>query len=142
LGIERFQPPCILTAVSKLIRVVAMLTLALYGLAALHCTLEGVPGFDFLKSCCFADSTPAVPPDCGDDGCGPVEDGSYRVEEQTTSAPQPPLILILQIPAFDALFSELEAVVSIAPESPPELPKFWQFSYRTALPPRAPSSLA
>ena len=26
--------------------------------------------------------------------------------------------------------------------SPPELPRLWQFLYRTALPPRAPASIA
>jgi len=136
---ERFLPWCIVAAVSKLTKVFAMLTLALWGLAAMHCTLEAVPGFDFLKSCCFVDSAPPSPKDCESDGCGAVEDGSYRPEEQTASAPQPLLTLALLSPVIAAPMPELHVQFSLASKTPPELLKIWQFSYRTALPPRAPS---
>ena len=124
---------------SKLTKVFALLTLALWGLAAMHCTLEAVPGFAFLKTCCFVDSAPPSPKDCDSDGCGAVEDGSYRTEEQTASAPQPLLILALLSSVIEAPMPELHARFSVASKTPPELPKIWQFSHRTALPPRAPS---
>ena len=136
---EQSQPVCTLTAVSSLIKVVAMLTLALYGLAALHCTLEGVPGFDFLKTCCFAESSPATPADCEGDGCGEVEKGAYRAEEQTASAPLPVLVLAFLSPVLDAPATELHTAFPVTSESPLALPQFWRFACRTAHPPRAPS---
>ena len=117
----------------------ALTVLALWGLAAMHCKLEALPGLDFLKSCCFVDSAPASPRDCESDGCGTVEDGNYRAEEQNAAAPQPLLILALMSPLVEARLPELQAPPFPASESPPELPKIWQFSHRTALPPRAPS---
>jgi hypothetical protein len=125
--------------VSRLTKIVALTVLVLWGLAAMHCKLEAVPGFDFLKSCCFVDSAPSSQEDCESDGCGAVEDGGYRVEEQTASAPQPPLILALLPIVIEAPLPELQACSFAACHPPPELPRGWQFSYRTALPPRAPS---
>ena len=58
---EHHLPTCILKGVSRLTRIAAMLALVLYGLASMHRILEGVPGFDFLKTCCFVDSAPAAP---------------------------------------------------------------------------------
>jgi hypothetical protein len=115
-----------------------MLALVLYGLASMHCTLEGVPGFEFLKTCCFADSAPSAPQDCDSDECV-VESESYRVEEQTVSAPQPLLLLALLASVIEVPLPEAQVASLLASESPPEIPKIWQFSHRTALPPRAPS---
>jgi len=125
-------------AVSKLTKVAAILTLVLYGLASVHCILEGVPGLEFLKTCCFVDSGAPTSKDCESDGCV-VESGNYRAEEQTASAPQPLLILALFSLAIEAPMPEPQVASLVASESPPELPKVWQFSHRTALPPRAPS---
>ena len=130
---------CNLSAVSTLTKVIALIVLGLWGLAAMHCKLETVPGFDFLKTCCFADSAPSSPKNCESDGCGAVEDGSYRAEEQTASAPQPLLILALLSSVIEAPMPELQAHAFVVPQSPPELPNHWQFFHRTALPPRAPS---
>lgn len=124
---------------SKLTKYVALTVMALWGLAVMHCKLEALPGLDFLKSCCFVDSAPSSEKDCEDDGCGAVEEGGYRTEEQTVSAPQPLLLLGLFASAIPALLPELQARFFPASESPPDLPKIWQFSQRTALPPRAPS---
>ena len=115
-----------------------MLALVLYGLASMHCILEGVPGFDFLKTCCFVDSAPSAPKDCESDECV-VESGDYRAEEQTVSAPQPLLLLALLSSVIEAPLPEPQVALLVASESPPEIPKVWQFSHRTALPPRAPS---
>ena len=131
-----------LSGVSKFTKLVAMLALALWGLAAMHCTLEGVPGFDFLKSCCFAEAETAAPPDCESDGCGAVEDGNYRPEEQNTATPQPLLIVALLSSAVEVPLTELALCSATVSHPPPELPRVWQFSYRTALPPRAPSFVA
>jgi len=125
--------------VSKLTKVVAMLTLAVWALAAMHCHLEGVPGLDFLKCCCFVEAASSPPQDCQTSTCGEVERGNYRAEEQTASAPQPLLLLALLSSVIEAPLPEPQVALLVASESPPELPKVWQFSHRTALPVRAPS---
>ncbi|WCJ60332.1 hypothetical protein NXS98_04155 [Fontisphaera persica] len=118
-----------------------MLMLALYGLASMHCVLEGVPGFGFLKTCCFVDSAPPASQDCESDECA-VENENYRAEEQNASAPQPLFILAVLSVAIEVPLPALECHAFVAGKPPPELPRVWQFSYRTALPPRAPSPLA
>jgi len=130
------------SAVSKLTKAVALTVLALWGLAAMHCKLEALPGLGFLRSCCFVDSAPSSPRDCESDGCGDVEDGSYRAEEQKAAAPQPPLMLALMSPVLEAPLPDLPGVCFSVSQAPPELPRFWQFSDRAALPPRAPSLVA
>jgi hypothetical protein len=135
---ERFLPKCILKPVSKLAKVFALLALALYGLASMHCILEGVPGFDFLKTCCFVATGASSPKDCESDECV-VENADYRAEEQAVSAPQPLLLLALLSFVIEAPLPESQVASLAASGSPPELARFWQFAYRTALPPRAPS---
>jgi len=124
--------------VARLTKIASVLALVLYGLASMHCLLESVPGFDFLKSCCFVDSEAGKSKDCESDQCV-VENGDYRSQEQTVSAPQPPLLLALLSPVIEAPLPEPQVASLVASESPPELPKVWQFSHRTALPVRAPS---
>jgi hypothetical protein len=136
---EQFLSLCILTTVSKLSQAVALTVMALWGLAAMHCKLEVLPGLDFLKSCCFADSSPSSSKNCESDGCGAVEDGSYRAEEQNAAAPQPLLILALISPVIEAPLPEISGVCFSDCKAAPDLSRFWQFSYRAALPPRAPT---
>ena len=142
MQVERFPLTCSLYAVSRLTKLVALTVLALWGLAAMHCKLEALPGFDLFKSCCFVDSASSSQEDCERDGCCAVEDGGYRSEEQTASAPQPLLILALLSAVIEAPLPELQVCSFVACLPPPELPRAWQFSYRTALPPRAPSLVA
>jgi hypothetical protein len=136
---EHIVPNCILSAVSKLTRIAAVVALALWGLASMHCKLEAVPGLEFLRSCCFADAASDGHKDCESDGCSAVEDGNYRAEEQNVSAPQPVLLPALLSTTIEAPLPGFEAHPFVAPTPPPELPRSWQFSFRTALAPRAPS---
>jgi hypothetical protein len=138
-GIDQFRPIYILTNVSKLTKAMALVVLVLWGLAVMHCKLEALPGFGFLKSCCFADSAPSSPKNCESDGCGAVEDGGYRAEEQNAAAPQPLLFLVLNSRVMEEPSPETLVVRFSESHAPPELSQFWQFSYRAALPPRAPS---
>ena len=135
------MPACMLIAVSRLIKIAALLALVVYGLASMHCILEGVPGFDFLKTCCFMDTKPSGPHECDSDDCV-VESGKYRTEEQTLSAPQPLLFLVFLSSVIEAPLFEPQVALFVASDSPPELPRAWQFSHRTALPPRAPSIIS
>ena len=136
---EQPAGPCMLHAVSKRNKLVALSVLVLWGLAAMHCRLEAVPGFGFLKSCCFLDSASASQEDCKSDACGEVEDGVYRVEERKAVAPQPLLLLALAPLVVATPVPEPQAHLLV--DSPPwtERPNAWQFSQRAALSPRAPS---
>jgi hypothetical protein len=111
--------------------------------AGFHCRLEVLPGFEFLS--CYqqpgADKAPAHhEKDCGDDGCASVELDCYKTE-QAQNAPLTPLLALVAflspLPEPD-LASVVDRPVGVS-ASPPELPKIWRFSQRTALPPRAPS---
>jgi len=128
-----------LRAVCKLAKGISVLTLVLWGLALMHCRLEAVPGVDFLKSCCSAKSASAVPPDCLDDECDPVENGKYRSEEPAPAIPQPVPVLVRLLPEPECSLPVLRAASVAAAESPPARVTAWQFAHRTALPPRAPS---
>jgi hypothetical protein len=118
----------------------AMLALAVLWLPiTMHCKLELVPGMDLLKTCCFVDSATSLPPDCDNDGCSAVEDGNYRTEQQTASAPQP-LLQVACLPAVIAALMPAEERCNSPLLFPrPDIPNAWQFTLRAALPPRAPS---
>jgi hypothetical protein len=111
--------------------------------AGFHCRLKVLPGFELLACCLHpgSEQTPAHhEKDCGDDGCAAVELGFYK-PEQPQNAPLTPLLALVAIlsplPKPD-LVSVLDHPVGVS-SSPPELPKVWQFSQRTALSARAPS---
>lgn len=116
-----------------------MLAMVFYGLASMHCTLEGVPGLGFLKTCCFLDRDTPPSQDCDSDGCGPIEGSKYFSEHRTVSAPQPFLFIAVLSLVLEASPPDAQVASFVPSESPPELPKAWQFQHRTALPPRAPS---
>ncbi len=102
-----------------------------------HCTLEAVPGLEFLS--CAGEEAAAEDSHCEDDGCEEVENGLYFHQQINPVAAH-----VLAILPFD-LFAPLEDFKSDAVkpgtilDSFPELPPSWQFVYRTALPARAPS---
>jgi hypothetical protein len=129
---------CNLRAVGNLIKATAGLALVFYILASMHCMLESVPGFDFLKSCCFVEQDSGARQDCETDECV-VESGNYRAEDPTVLVPQPFFMLVLFSPLFEEPLSDPQLVSFVPSQPPPELPRIWQFSHRTALPARAPS---
>ena len=120
-------------------RTVAVFGLLAFWLAASnHCRLELIPGLSFLACCEQGDGVPGQDSDCQTDGCAAVESGFYKMEDGQASMSAPPLVpqtlllplLSVQVPP--AFTVTLEVV-------PPELPVTWQFSFRAAAPPRAPS---
>jgi len=119
--------------------------LAVWALAFNHCALELIPSLEWLVCSPQAETSPHQPSDCGDDrdACSTVESGLFKVEENQ--------VFSAKAPTASAAFFAL-AILSnlLAPESsvcqqvspwrtPPEFERVWQFSLRTALPPRAPS---
>ena len=136
-------PIGILSFVTRFTKYVAMLTLALWGLATLHCDLEQVPGFEFLVSC-HPQNAPHQDNDCDNDGCSAVESGFYQLEKQPPAVSAPLLVLSFVLPLWEVATPRPAPHLALERlnGSPPELPRVWQFSSRTALPPRAPSCVA
>lgn len=122
---------------------ISVLLLVLWVPATMHCTLETVPGFSFLQWCCGGDAAPEPGHPCDEDSCSAVESGFYKIEDNPGYSAAW-VVLALRTakewvvePAADSLADFIPAS-----SSPPELPRLWQFIYRTALPPRAPSLVA
>ncbi|MGC3958435.1 MAG: hypothetical protein QM813_10990 [Verrucomicrobiota bacterium] len=135
------------------ITVVRSLKNILFVLAALawlpmtsHCRWESVPGFEFLgcvsEANCHGESKPqqSAPEQSG---CCSVEKTQYKSDQLRITLPTPEMLAIAATPLCD-LVSALpaEVCVGVLNTGPPELPSTWQFSFRTALPARAPSFLS
>ena len=119
-----------------------MSVLALLGLwlaATNHCRLEQIPGLSFLACCSHDDAAPRQDNDCDTDGCAQVENGLYKVDDIRVVSVTPLFVVaVFLLPTLEQIArSPVLAVFSTV--ASPELPGTWQFSYRTALSPRAPS---
>lgn len=140
---EQILPIGILTGVRWLTKCVAMLLLALWVPVTMHCELEILPSFSFFQWCCGGDAAPEQDHGCNQDFCSAVESGFYKIEDNPTVTPA--LMLVLAFAAWDWVAEPpADTALDLLPASsaPPELPQSWQFSYRMALPPRAPSFIA
>jgi hypothetical protein len=102
--------------------------------------LEKLPGLMFLACADDTAATTHQEDGCDTDSCASVESGFYKIEDAGQVVPMPPLI-----PSAFLTATMLEAARPAVFQSvifdfaPTELPRLWQFSQRTALPPRAPS---
>jgi hypothetical protein len=131
----------ILTPVKSCRTLLTLLLVALWPLATSHCNLEQLASLEFLAC---ADATTTTSPhqdnDCETDSCASVESGFYKTEDGQQVVPTPPLIPSAFLTAIMLEAAQPTASQSIILDSaPPGLPQHWQFSFRTALPPRAPS---
>ena len=124
--------------------IVALLALAWVPLTS-HCILESIPGLEFLRCACDTQltSTSSRGDPCQDDGCCAVESAQYQSPRQQDLIP---IVVFAILPAevFVVLGPSLPPKVSlgIVTSAPPDLPASWQFSFRTALPVRAPSFIS
>lgn len=121
---------------------IVLLTLIWAG-ASNHCKLELIPGLEFLACCDHEDTAPHEDDDCETDGCATFENQLYKTETAQVSVSAPTFLLAAFLSPLWTELSTPPTVVHILPDSAPAvLPRVWQFSYRTALPPRAPSLLS
>ena len=114
----------------------ALAMVALWSLASNHCQLETLPGWSFLE-CASASPNESH---CDDSECASVEEGGYKTEYHRSVVPAVLAIavlaqFILPVENFKTEFAP-DGFLTVAP---PELPRCWQFVFRTASPPRAPS---
>ena len=130
----------ILTRVKSLRIMLTLLLVALWPLATSHCSLEQMPGLEFLACADEAAAVPHQGNDCETDSCASVESGFYKTEEGRQVVPTAPLVASALLTAILRKSAQPAAGSKIVFDSaPPELPKVWHFSHRTALAPRAPS---
>ena len=119
---------------------VAVLLLALWLPATSHCLLEDA-GWIHHSDCC----------DSGDDADGPghdAADGVCQIEKAAFHLPKFQRVFVKTLPDFlwyPLALNDLHRAETVPPDilsraaPPPALRATWQFSFRTALPPRAPS---
>ncbi len=127
-----------LSSVNRLKTIVAVVLLALWVPITSHCLLERVSGLPFL-ACASDDATKG---NCDDDadGCQTVESASYRTEDSQPVVADFTFAIALLAPAVSFASPPLkDSAVALFAEPPSDLPSAWQFTFRTALPPRAPS---
>jgi len=123
------------------IKAAVALVLALVWLPAVSCCLIDASGLLGKQDCCSKEHSPSIPgPENCDKLCGALASAHYF-------PPQGQLLLIapVGVPLFDsaAALLEVQRPAGTGREfpatPPPELAGHWQFSFRTALSPRAPS---
>ena len=127
----------------QFVKTVLILLLTLvWAAASNHCKLEQVPGLSFLACTDHAEDAPSQDQGCDTDGCA-FEVQLYKTENAQASMPAPILLFTFFLtPLFDELVAPATASHILPDAAPVVLTRVWQFSYRTALPPRAPSLLS
>ena len=132
----------LLRPVKRLSRLLALLLLALWLPATLHCDLEAASLWDGHEdhpaaACCSAGQG------CAHDGCDTLEGGAFRASDGTVRAPLPDLFccFCLICTGTPALLEPVATtpVPTIAVTARDWIPT-WHFVRRTAPPSRAPSS--
>jgi hypothetical protein len=117
---------------------------AFWALVTNHCLLETMLQLDFLSCSTETRDSHHQSSDCRDDGCAAVESGSYKSEPNQISVERPSFAFeTLLLALLSKLAASETAAAFTGPDTaPPELVPAWRFSFRTALPPRAPSFLS
>jgi len=125
----------------KLLMVLSVLGLWLG--ATNHCRLEDIPALKFLVCNPQNESGPHQDNDCEKDSCAAVEKAQYKTEKAQLKVSAPTLLLAAMfLPPVQEHADCSPSACERFPALAPELPGTWQFSYRTAAPPRAPSFLS
>ena len=124
----------------KWLKIIAMFgLLGLWLGASNHCKLEEIPGLSFLVCCDHDGAAPHQDNDCDTDGCAQLEDGLYKTEDSKVAVMSASFlpVCVPTVPEMQACVQN--AFTDFLPVASPELSVTWQFSFRAALPPRAPT---
>ncbi len=121
------------------IKAAVALMLALVWLPAVSCCLIDASGLLGKRDCCSKEHSHSVPGNC-DKPCGTLASATYLSQQDQLLIIAPVAVLLFDCATF---LVEVQQSAGIGHEqpatAPPDLPVSWQFSFRTALPPRAPS---
>ena len=142
LEFEHPLPTCSLAIVTLMKTVMTLMLVALWATASNHCRLEQFSVFDFLVCCDHDEASPHQDKNCETDGCS-FETQLYKTESGRVPVTAPAPLFAIFLFSEGAELSAPSSVDHFLPDAAPmELPRIWQFSPRTALPPRAPSLLS
>jgi hypothetical protein len=119
--------------VNRLRHVVGLVLLVLWVPLTSHCTWENLADLALFKCPASAEQQSS---DCADDACAQLETATYRNTVAQPDLAPPPFPVLFELPNL-ILPATLMCVAKAA--TPPEISSGWQFAFRTALPPRAPS---
>jgi hypothetical protein len=114
--------------VKRFWRVMAVLVLAVWSVCTVHCTVENLEGGTAL-GCCSDESGGSCEHPSGHCVCSAVSASTAVFQRTIHAAPAPAPMLCL----FGAVKTTLSPLKTLPP---------WQFSYRAAVPPRAPSLIS
>ena len=129
---------------SKIRAALAILLATLWLPVSSHClVLEVSSSLESLSCCTHTEAQEATPhpeDDCATDACSIVEGAKYKHTLQRVTIPALDLHLLFELPPLR------EPALPLCASRPHQLDDFlaqlpgsWQFSFRTAAPPRAPS---
>lgn len=106
-----------------------------------HCLLlESAGALDFLACCTHDEVATHHEDDCATDSCAIVESAQYKSSVQRVTIPLPaPQIAFQPPPQVPAGLAGPAGKTHQTDDALGRLPRTWQFSCRTALPPRAPA---
>lgn len=128
-----------LSRVKRLKTVLSLIVLALWSACTINCEIVNLTAAE-MSPCCDEQGgkqqqTPAQSDHCV---CSWVKSGGYIAEKTAVPLPLPVSLPIFTLPTYlEAPMPDVHAGVFAF--SPPELLTSWQFSFRAALSPRAPS---
>lgn len=122
----------------RLTKFVAVLLVALWLPATLHCRLEGL-GLGALFSCAD-DAAKTTSTGCTDDGCQSLEDGQFALSKTRIDPAVLPLLTCICVQCFLHVAPPEAApeIFADRADDTPAWPRPWQFARRAALPARAP----
>jgi len=104
-----------------------------------HCLLfESAANFEFL-SCCTHEDTPSHHDDCATDACATIESAKYKSSLQRIIIAPPDHRVAFELPPPLDIKPASAQTATQRHDTIIRLLVTWQFSARTALPPRAPS---
>lgn len=132
----------IMIGLMSLMRSIVVVVAVLWLPMTMHCQLERLPALSFLPCGEYPEQASHQESDCEMDGCAVVESGlylsSHSHSEFRVSFPH---TLYRAPESMPEVISNCEKPRHLS-TVPPDFPKTWQFAFRTALLPRAPSVIA
>ena len=136
-----FLPINTIRVVRPLKSFLVLLVLGMWFSCTVHCTMEMTA-----LACCSgtklgnnSNQTPASPEHCV---CDWIKSGGYGFQKCAPLATAPQATLFLFVVSSDGEASQISPSLPTPNSSPPKFPVNWQFVFRTASSPRAPSFIS
>jgi hypothetical protein len=127
--------------VKRFHRIVALCVLAVWSACMVRCELEAT--LHAAASCCDEGEKPSpAPVQANHCICTFVQSGGIIYEKSDVSIPAQTAAVFVLTAAFEANDFQPKPAFAGLTHSPPDHLNCWQFSFRTALPPRAPSFIS